>query len=42
MTDAVEKGLRRPPNSDSAESRDHVLGGGDDGTADWRPSESVL
>src|SRR6476620_5416275 len=33
MTDAVEKGLRTSPNSDSADSMDHVLGGGDDGSA---------
>jgi hypothetical protein len=34
MTDAVEKGLRASPNSDSADSVDHLLGGGDDGAAE--------
>ena len=32
--DAVEKGLRASPNSDSADSVDHLLGGGDDGAAE--------
>jgi hypothetical protein len=32
--DAVEKGLRTSPNSDSADSMDHLLGGGDDGAAE--------
>jgi hypothetical protein len=34
MTDAVEKGLRISPNSDSGDSWDHCVGGGDDGSAD--------
>jgi hypothetical protein len=34
LTDAVEKGLRTSPNSDSADSMDHLLGGGDDGAAE--------
>jgi hypothetical protein len=34
LTDAVEKGLRLAPNSDSADSEDHSLGGGDDGAAE--------
>jgi hypothetical protein len=34
LTDAVEKGLRTSPNSDSADCRDHLLGGGDDGAAE--------
>jgi hypothetical protein len=34
LTDAVEKGLRASPNSDSADSVDHLLGGGDDGAAE--------
>jgi len=42
MTDAVEKGLRTSPNSDSADSEDDLGGGCDDGAADWRPSKSVL
>ena len=29
-----KKGLRTSPNSDSADCRDHVLGGGDDGSAE--------
>jgi len=32
--DAVEKGLRTSPNSDSGESADHDLGGEDDGRRD--------
>jgi len=32
--DAVEKGLRASPNSDSADSVDRLLGGGDDGAAE--------
>ena len=39
--DAVEKGLRTSPNSDSADSAGHELGGGDDGAA-GRAMESVL
>src|SRR5262245_61653070 len=38
MTDAVEKGLRTSPNSDSGDSRDHVLGGDNDGSTVQRPS----
>ena len=34
LADAVEKGLRTSPNSDSADSMDHLLGGGDDGAAE--------
>ena len=41
MTDAVEKGLRTSPNSDSADSAGYDLGGGDDGAA-GRTMESVL
>jgi hypothetical protein len=37
-----KKGLRTSPKGDSAESEDHLAGGGDDGAADWRPGESVL
>jgi hypothetical protein len=37
-----KKGLRTAPNSDSADSEDHLAGGSDDGAADWRPGESVL
>src|SRR6185312_16786919 len=41
LTDAVEKGLRRSPNSDSGESADHGFGGGDDG-ASGRAMEFIL
>ena len=39
--DAVEKGLRTSPNSDSGESADHGFGGGDDG-ASGRAMEFIL
>jgi hypothetical protein len=42
LTDAVEKGLRTSPNSDSADSEDDLGGGGDDGAADWRLGEFIL
>jgi hypothetical protein len=42
VVDAVEKGLRTSPNSDSADCEDDLAGGGDDGAADWRPGGSVL
>jgi hypothetical protein len=42
LADAVEKGLRTSPNSDSADSEDQRAGGGDDGATEWRPGESVL
>src|SRR5689334_6140083 len=41
LTDAVEKGLRTSPNSDSGESADHGFGGGDDG-ASGRAMEFIL
>jgi transposase len=41
MTDAVEKGLRTSPNSDSGESAVHGFGGGDDWAA-RRAMEFVL
>ncbi|MGH9805835.1 MAG: hypothetical protein ACRD9W_01000 [Terriglobia bacterium] len=41
MTDAVEKGLRMSPNSDSDEW-DHGLGGSDDGSAERRTAELYL
>jgi hypothetical protein len=40
--DAVEKGLRRSPNSDSGDSGSHGVGGGDDGSAVRRSSKPVL
>jgi hypothetical protein len=40
--DAVEKGLRLAPNSDSADSEGHGLGGSDDGSAEGRSGESFL
>ena len=40
--DAIEKGLRTSPNSDSADSMDHVLGGGDDGSAVRRSGTPFL
>jgi len=42
MTDAVEKDLRVSPNSDSADSEGHGLGGGDDGAAAERSGKSFL
>ena len=42
MTDAVEKGLRTSPNSDSADSRGHLVGGGDDGAAEQRSGERLF
>jgi hypothetical protein len=37
-----KRGLRASPNSDSADSKRHGLGGGDDGTAAGRSGESFL
>ena len=42
MTDAVEKGLRTSPNSDSADCVDGGLGGGDDGSAERRSTKFYL
>jgi hypothetical protein len=40
--DAVEKVLRLAPNSDSADSEGHSLGGSDDGSAKARSGEPFL
>jgi hypothetical protein len=42
ITDAVEKGLRTSPNSDSGDSEDHGGGGADDESAERRSAKLYL
>ncbi len=42
LADAVEKVLRVSPNSDSADSEVHDLGGSDDGSAEGLSGKSFL